>query len=356
MSIKGHVPKQPALSLFSGAGGMDIGVDRAGFKTICSIELDVHCAATLRRNTRRKAVWQVDARALDPNRLLDSLGLKPGGLTLLHGGPPSQRLGGLGKNGNPKNPRRALIFEMVRFTQALRPTAVLIEQVPNFLRTRMGTGAWLVEALHEEFYRLGYELYPDVLDAGHFGVAQNRKRGVIVCLPRGQSFEFRRSGAVPTPTVGDALRGLPAPAASGDEPDVPNHIDVTPPRDRERIAHVPEGHWLGAVPDIPADIQQSLTRKDSTKFRRLNRSLPAPTLRGGEAPYHPTEDRYITPREAARLQGFPDKYIFSGPIRRRSGTVPDLDQHRQVANAVPPPLARSVAKDIAACLRGLPSR
>ena len=101
---------------------------------------------------------------------------------------------------------------------------------------------------------------------------------------------------------------------------------------------------------MPADILQKLTRKDTTKFRRLSRADLSPTLRCGEALYHPVENRYITPREAARLQGFPDRHVFEGPLRRRTGTVRDLDQHRQVANAVPPPLAQSVAAGLRSSL------
>jgi DNA (cytosine-5)-methyltransferase 1 len=78
--------------------------------------------------------------------------------------------------------------------------------------------------------------------------------------------------------------------------------------------------------------------------------LPSLTLRCGEALYHPCEDRYLTPRESARIQGFPDRHVFIGPIRRRTGTVRDLDQHRQVANAVPPPLARSIAANVKSAL------
>lgn len=128
--------------------------------------------------------------------------------------------------------------------------------------------------------------------------------------------------------------------------------DVTPQRDQERIAFVPEGLWLSKAPDVPPNILRNLSRKDTTKYRRLHREGIAPTLRCGEALYHPVENRYITPREAARLQGFPDRHVFEGPIRRRTGRVPDLDQHRQVANAVPPPLARAVATQLreALCL------
>ena len=336
-----------AISLFSGAGGMDIGVGQSGFSTICSIESDPHCAATLKRNDRGKTVWQVDIRALDPNRLMDILGVGRGSLALLHGGPPCQPFSQIGKQGGLRDPRGALVFEMARFAEAFRPAAIIMEQVPNFFRMKAPDDARIVDILRMDFCRLGYDMYANVIDASEHGVAQKRRRAIVVCVPRGQNFCFSlASQADSSPTVGDALHGLPPPSSQDQEPYFPNHVDVTPPRDKERIAYVPEGLWLSKSPNVPADILQNLTRKDTTKFRRLDRSLPAPTLRCGEAPYHPTDNRYITPREAARLQGFPDKHVFLGPIRRRTGIVRDLDQHRQVANAVPPPVARSIAADV----------
>lgn len=336
-----------AISLFAGAGGMDIGVAQAGFRNVCAIESDPHCAATLRRNARGKTIWQVDVRAIDPSRSLDLLGLAKGNVALLHGGPPCQPFSKIGKRKGLEDPRGTCIFEMVRFASAIRPSATFIEQVPAFLRARTGDGYPLVELLRTEFKQLGYDLHCDIVDASRHGVAQLRKRALLVCVPAGHAFSFPFSLNSRTVTVGAALKGLPAPPSLGDAPPaVPNHIDVTPPRDQERIAFVPEGLWLSKVTDAPDDIKRNLTRKDTTKFRRLHRAQPAPTLRCGEALYHPTENRYITPREAARLQGFPDKHVFDGPIRRRTGVVKDLDQHRQVANAVPPPLARSIARSL----------
>ena len=341
----------PAISLFAGAGGMDIGVEEAGFKTVCAIESDPHCAATLRRNGPRKAVWQADVRVIDPQRLLDVLQLRPGEVGLLHGGPPCQPFSQIGKRGGMDDPRGALIFEVLRFARVLRPLAVLVEQVPNFLRTRTPAGRHLLEELRDEFHTLGYDMHVDVVDAQAHGVAQRRRRALFVCVPAGAPFAFGPPNGK-TKTVGAALRGLPVPSAPDEAPPVANHIDVTPARDRERIAYVPEGLWLAKAPGVPADILRNLTRKDTTKYRRLHRQGIAPTLRCGEALYHPLEDRYITPREAARLQGFPDRHVFEGPIRRRTGRVRDLDQHRQVANAVPPPLARAAAMQVrqALCL------
>ena len=206
------------------------------------------------------------------------------------------------------------------------------------------------QALAAEFRALGYRMHARVLSALSYGLPQRRERVFLVCLPREHStFDYPLGNGIRR-TVGDALNDMPAPVPPHEAPPLPNHIDITPARDRERISHVPEGLWLSKCRDAPPDIVRKLTRKDTTKFRRLDRASVAPTLRCGEAPYHPTEDRYITPREAARLQGFPDTHVLTGPIRGRTGSVRDLDQHRQVANAVPPPMARAVASSIAETL------
>ena len=170
---------------------------------------------------------------------------------------------------------------------------------------------------------------------------------MIVAVPAGQSFAFPEpKRTITIMTAGDALRGLPKAMPPDRKPLAPNHVDITPERDRYRISFVPEGMWLSKAEGAPSDAVQRLTPKDSTKFRRLDRNKPSLTLRCGEALYHPTENRYITPREAARLQGFPDDHILEGPIRRRTGVVQNLDQHRQVANAVPPPLSKAVAAGV----------
>lgn len=339
-----------ALSLFAGAGGMDIGVEDAGFKTVGALDIDQHCISTLRRNARLKCVWQSDIRLADPSQIGDELGLTSGGLTLLHGGPPCQPFSQIGKLEGVKDSRGGLVFEMVRFAECLRPTAVMIEQVPKFLQSPVGRDASMHDLLEERFHEIGYEMHATTLDAAEFGVAQRRRRAIIVCLPRGSKFCYPFNLNASAKTVDDAIGDLPKAVQPGARPNAPNHIDVTPTRDRERISYVPEGLWLSKVTDVPPDILQRLTRKDTTKYRRLSRRDPSLTLRCGEALYHPIHDRYITPREAARIQGFPDAHVFEGPIRRRTGTVPNLDQHRQVANAVPPPLAAAVAKSIKAAL------
>ncbi len=339
-----------ALSPFAGAGGLDIGVDQAGFKTICAIERDHHCVSTLRRNARKKTVWQVDIKALCGKRVGEILEIRPGDLSLLHGGPPCQPFSQIGRKGGMDDPRGKLVFEMVRFAKTLRPTAVLIEQVPKFLDTPVANGMTALDAIMQAFHDIGYDVKISVLDAIYFGVPQKRRRAIIVCVPEGQYFYFPAVGIYEQKTVGDAIRNMPRAVPMTETPLMPNHVDVTPERDRERISFVPEGQWLSKVRSAPPNIIRNLTAKDSTKYRRVNRTEPSLTLRCGEALYHPVEDRYLTPRQSARIQGFPDRHVFVGPIRRRSGNVRDLDQHRQVANAVPPPLAKSVAGSLRASL------
>lgn len=348
MRVMSEKPK--AISLFAGAGGLDLGVDSAGFHTICAIEIDQHCISTLLKNSNRKHIWQVDVRALDPVATVESLGTTGDEIGLLHGGPPCQPFSQIGSQSGIADPRGLLVFEMVRFTAALKPSAVLIEQVPRFLTSIVAQGMTMVDALREEFFKIGYELHAEIANAAEFGVPQVRKRAILVALQRGQSFRFPDSKTRQCKTVGKAIGDLPEAVSSGCDPHIPNHVDITPDRDRYRISFVDEGEWLAKSESAPPDVKLKLTAKDSTKYRRLHRDLPALTLRCGEIPYHPLENRYLTPRETARLQGFPDRHVFVGPIRRRTGTVRNLDQHRQVANAVPPPLAKHMAERVKASL------
>ena len=151
-------------------------------------------------------------------------------------------------------------------------------------------------------------------------------------------------------TVGEALTGLGEPKAKTPGTTFQNcedsHVDVTPLRDRERISYVPEGSYLAAQTHIGTDIRGNLMPKDTTKYLRLDRTKPSNTLRCGEIFFHPTANRYLTPREYMRIHGYGDDYKLLGPIRSRTGSVKDLDQHRQVANSVPPPLAYAMGKSI----------
>ena len=365
-----------AISLFSGAGGLDIGVAQAGFDILACVELDKNACDTLRCNIeaqhKETKVYEGDIKTFEPADILSETGIKRGELDLLFGGPPCQAFSLIGKQKALDDERGMLLFQMIRYAEAMRPKVVLMEQVKGLLsaKDKDGKRGGVFSKLLAEFDRLGYVVKYKVCLAADYGVPQMRER-VILVATRGQNgFEF------PPPThrnpkgkdlfnsylplwntVGKALHGLPPvhPKERGKTvyPDeFRNHVDVTPDRDRERIHFVPEGLYLASQTNLPSELIVNLNRKDTTKYLRLDRTRQSNTLRCGEIFFHPVEDRYLTPREYMRIHGYPDDYLLRGPIRSRTGSVKNLDQHRQVANSVPPPLAHAVAERIMQYVEG----
>lgn len=350
-------PKQTAISLFSGGGGLDIGVERAGFKTLACIEIDPHCCETLKSNQpeyfRHARIIHDSVDNVNVRQLMKDLGLRRGSLGLLFGGPPCQTFSQIGKMDGINDARGLLLFSMVRYAEILRPKAVLIENVAALQTAKDSSGdrGGVLRELLRQLEVLGYQVEYRVLNSADYGVAQLRKRLFVVATRQGKKFTFpegmftgkETSSYVP---VGQAIKGLMRPVSKGVTPVVANHVDITPEGDIRRIKHVTEGAYLARMFDAPPKIRGRLSKKDTTKFLRLSRERPSNTLRCGEIFFHPIEDRYLTPREYMRIHGFPDDYVLMGPMRGRSGRVRFLDQHRQVANSVPPPLGEEVARAV----------
>jgi len=362
------VGERKAISLFSGAGGMDIGIRKAGFNVLAEVEMDRHCCQTLRAAALREGtdtvVYERDIREVNPRTVCEEVKIEPMELDLLFGGPPCQPFSLAGKQNGLNDSRGPLLFEIVRFAECMKPKAILLEQVKGLLSAKGGDGEkrGVFNLFLGELEKIGYVPKWQVCRAADFGIPQLRERLFIVATRGQNGFVFPDRthapkcecpnifGSKPYVTVGEALSGLgrPSPKVPGtsfqDRED--SHVDVTPTRDRERIAHVPEGSYLAAQTHLGTDIRRNLMPKDTTKYLRLDRDKPSNTLRCGEIFFHPTEDRYLTPRECMRLHGYDDSYRLIGPIRSRTGTVRDLDQHRQVANSVPPPLAFALGSGV----------
>lgn len=357
------------LSLFSGIGGLDEGLHRAGFAPLFCSELDVNAFATLEHWCRSRSLSPMmnrDINQVDPHELMATLGLNPGELDLLAGGPPCQAFSLIGKRGSLEDDRGVLLLKMIEFAKVFLPKAVLIEQVKGLLSARGADGkpGGALSCILDDLTSLGYSVNYKVLRAADYGVSQLRDRVFIVAIQSALPFNFPEPTHFPPQdekssqgdflgeylpylTVRDAIGDLPTPVAKGEKEQIPSHLDITPPRDRERINGVPEGECLAKQLHLPLEQRMKLdAKKDTTKFRRLAWHLPSLTLRGGEAFYHPTENRYLTPREYMRLHGFFDDHILCGPIKARSGTFKHLDQHRLVANAVPPKLAEVIGHEI----------
>lgn len=358
-----------AASLFSGAGGMDIGVRQAGFDILSCVEIDKFCCQTLHNAVTEEKlstqVYEGDIRSDEALAFVKGICDKAGGIDLLFGGPPCQAFSLIGKQQALNDERGMLLFQMIRYTEALQPNVVLMEQVKGVLSAKdhEGKRGGVIQRLLNEFSRLGYVAKYKVCLAADYGVAQLRERVFLVATKDHNGFHFpeptnvQQDGSMslfnlpPYVTVGDVICDLlePHPKDKGTtfyDDKYRNHVDVTPQRDKERMHFVPEGDYLARQTDLPESLRKGLKEKDTTKFLRLDRKRPSNTLRCGEIFYHPTEDRYLTPREYMRIHGYPDSYLLKGPIRSRTGSVKNLDQHRQVANSVPPPMAFAVAKQI----------
>ena len=354
--------KYKYISLFSGIGGIDAGLHKAGFHPLFCCELDKNASDTLKAFLHQKKLspkFEHDVNAISPYELMNDLGIEPGDIDLLAGGPPCQAFSLIGKRKSLDDDRGVLLFKMAEFAEALQPKTIMIEQVKGLLSAscedniRGGALAKLLSQLES----LGYVINHKILLAADYGVPQLRERVFIIAsknrkfrFPQATHFAKAEAGLFSASklyhTVKDAIGDLPRPTLPGEPEIIPNHVDITPNRDIERITGVPEGQCLAKQLHLPISQRMNLSEKDTTKFRRIAWDLPSLTLRGGEAFYHPTESRYLTPREYLRIHGFDDKFILHGPIKGRSGTFKSLDQHRQVANAVPPKLAEILGREI----------
>ena len=362
-----------SISLFSGAGGMDIGIRQAGFEVLANVEFDEHCCSTLRAAARRESlkakIIETDIRTLNPYDLMAEINVEKGDTSLLFGGPPCQSFSLAGKQLGLNDSRGLLLYEMIRFADAIRPKIVLIEQVKGLLSSKAENNrrGEVFEDFLTGLEDIGYVPKWRIILAADFGVPQLRERLFIVATRDKNGFVFperthaplsecnRLFSFKPHVGIGQVISDLDKPYIKISRQKIfdreDSHVDVTPIRDRERIAQVPEGNHLAAQMHLGEDLRKGLSSKDTTKYLRLHRNRPSNTLRCGEIFYHPIENRYLTPKEYMRIHGYPDDYIIKGPIRSRTGTVRNLDQHRQVANSVPPPLAKVLGEAIAKYLK-----
>lgn len=334
-----------AIESFSGAGGMSVGLIQAGFDVKFAFDNDPRSVETYRHNIGHH-VDMLDASSVTGVELMERAGLSKGELDLFSGGPPcqgfsKQRRGAAALD----DPRNELVRHFARLVQEISPKAFLFENVQIFGQKR---GKKLIEELSEKL--LNYDVYDFFVCSSDFGIAQSRGRFLMIGLRKdlGAAPPLLPTSAESV-TVRDAIGDLPPPPADYTEhPKVPNHIQCKISElNKLRISHVPQG---GGWRDIPFDLQLPChQRVDTTKggwpdvYGRLSWSGVCPTITGGFDSFsrgryaHPEQDRSITPREAARLQGFSDDFRFLGNR---------ADVRRMIGNAVPPPLAKAAGQAI----------
>jgi DNA (cytosine-5)-methyltransferase 1 len=333
--------KPTAISLFAGGGGMTLGVAEAGFETIFATDIESSAAQTFAHNWPDMPFFHGDVRRLTRDRLDKYLGGRK--VDLVVGGPPCQGFSTIGDQ-NPADPRNGLFWCFRRVVQWTNPSCFVMENV-NYLRTQYG-GRFEKEIV-AAFEALGYHVAVTTLDAADYGVPQHRKRvfffGTKVDHPFAWPKPTHGHGLIPFRTVGDAIGDL----TSMDHDESTNHTflrhgDVVV----ARYKLIPEG---GRMPP-PSELPEEIRRKNfGNTYKRLHRKKPSLTLVPGNNafPVHPTAHRSLSPREAARLQTFPDTYLFFGSR---------AEQCKLVGNAVPVELARNIGVAVIEHMRGETSK
>jgi DNA (cytosine-5)-methyltransferase 1 len=331
------------ISLFSGGGGLDLGLEAVGFKTLLASDIDYHSCRTLenggeysRANSlpflAHAKILERDICGLGSGEILDLASIKPGELDLLAGGPPCQAFSVFGKRRGLEDQRGTLVYQYLRILNDLKPKAFIFENVYG-LMTVDGGAIWddICKQLSRPGKGLKYTLSTFRLNAANFGVPQFRDRVFIIGSSEGR-------------TVGD----IPSTHSSPTDPSqrswrtVRDALNSLPPIGKSVLAnHTGRKHSQRII-----DRYKSLSpgeRDPKTRINKLDLDRPSFTIivgsdaGGGKGHVHPTLGREVTPRESARIQTFPDWWSFSGTVRHPI---------RQVGNAVPPLLAAAIGNAI----------
>lgn len=335
MTITRKKNRPRAVDLFSGCGGLTLGLKRAGFNVIGAVELDELAQETYQLNHPRTRLFKQDIRSVDLSDLVELLGGNQ--LELLAGCPPCQGFSSMRtRNGNlvVEDERNDLVFEFARFAEALRPRLIMMENVPSLASDTR------ITKLTKSLQKLGYNCKTEVFDARHFGAAQRRRRMIFAAAFQGEVGLARPNKR--SRTVRSVIGKIEPPSESHDP--LHNYQVKRSPRIEQIFKAIPKNG--GSRSDLPDDLALEC-HKGLDGFRdvygRMAWDKPSPTITGGCINpsrgrfLHPTENRAITLREAALLQGFPKSYRFS--LSR--GRYPTA---QMIGNAFPPIFAEKHAR------------
>lgn len=340
-------PNKPtAVDLFCGAGGLSLGLKWAGFRILGAIDNDPAAVESYKRNLGPHVVC-ADLQSVTANDVKSYFGVKQGDLTLIAGGPPCQGFS-VKRTGSSDDPRNALVLEFIRLVAELKPRFFLLENVPG-LKSKRGEN--YLSKLIEEAEHCGYRTHVRSVEAAEYGIPQMRRRTLVVGEHRDytQTFQFPIARLAPENyrTVADAIRDLPSPPFDGSpHPVIFNHYRESrlSPTNLERIRSIPEGGGREFLPPhLALKCHGNSKIRHVDTYGRLSFDQPSVTITARFDSFtrgrfgHPVDDRTITLREGARIQTFPDEFVFFGNREQCA---------RQIGNAVPPLLAKIIGEQI----------
>jgi DNA (cytosine-5)-methyltransferase 1 len=342
------------VDLFAGAGGLSVGLERAGFNLVHAVEVNEDARATFAHNRDKWSPEDLSGNIRDYQteaEILEEVG--QGSVDLVVGGPPCQ---GFSEVISPdgSDERNHLFEDFMNWVRVLRPQAALFENVRGIQST---AGGKFLDAVKQSFDNFGYDVTPRVIESSDFGVPQHRHRLLVLATKQEQTqspFDKYEIEPKAVPGVIDAIGDLPELGSGevskeyrcppqtviqsdlrGNSESLTSHQAANHSKKLiERISHVPDG---GSKDDIPEHLQPSSGYHNS--YSRLKSDEPAVAITSNMSKpssarcVHPFQDRGLTPREGARLQTFPDHYEFLGTL----GAI-----RKQIGNAVPPYLAEAV--------------
>jgi len=370
-------PDSPtSIDLFSGCGGMSLGFRMAGIKSILASDIDENCEKTFRRNFPDVPFICKDITDISHQEVTDMVGDAVPDIII--GGPPCQGFSLANKRRGKiaDDPRNRLFYGFVKFVDWFSPKAFVMENVKGLLSMQ---GGKVIQTILEEFAKAGqygYNVAYKVLKASDYGVPQNRERVVLIGLRN----DLGITPNFPMPlqhkyiTVDEAIGDLPQiEAGQGAEVQeyrcaaqndyqrmmrmgshyVLNHIAMRhTPRLVERFKAIKPGQSLIDVWESHGSVKRGApSEKSDIKFSQNNQRLhgdqPAPTIAASFQSnfIHPHLNRNFTAREGARLQSFPDDFVFEG-MRTKMSWEKGLSQYQQIGNAVPVLMAKAIAESV----------
>ena len=345
-----------AISLFAGAGGCSLGFAKYGVRILGAYDIWQEAVNTYNQNFDGNKAHQTDLANCNFEQIRNDLGLKKGELDIIIGGPPCQGFTTLGKRGED-DPRNRLLLNYAKALETFYPRWFMMENVEGMLTT--ANGNFVVEAI-EQMISLGYSVYMKKVYMHEYGIPQRRKRVIIVGNREGKDFHFPKTLSSASGyrykdgvcTLYDAICDL----ENKDIPEI-NHIRKFEDGIKlQRIQALSEG---ATMKDLPKELQHESYAKRAARrvcdgtpsekrggapsgLKRLIYAEPSLTITGsctGEF-VHPKENRMLTIRECARIQTFPDDFIFWGA---------NSQQEQQIGNAIPPLFANIIAEQIHQC-------
>ena len=383
------------IDLFAGAGGLSLGFQMAGAEIVGAVEIDKWAGETLAHNHPKTRIAVRDIETICDDEAIELFAELRANIII--GGPPCQGFSICRRGkGDPKDPRNTLFEEFLRFGRLLNPDLMVMENVPNLVKTKTGDGRLVIDIIMQELKDIGYHSTWSVLQATDYGVPQIRKRLFIVASKTKLSAPFPEIththngadtlfhyGLMQCPSLWDAISDLPVLSAGEGAEAMPyceppkndyqallradvdllhNHKAMMhSDRTVERFAAM---SWGDSVSDVPHHLRPR--RRNSNEIaatvydqnnRRQHPHRPCHTIPASFYAnfVHPFSDRNFTAREGARIQSFPDSYVFKGKptvvsrkLLEREGRISErhLCQYNQIGNAVPPLMAKPIAENL----------